>query len=73
MTSREWTELDHISRVAIDFMNGEHTEINVEVIVRDGNSQPLWITYKNSDDFEVLIPWVSIRQLVVLERRGETE
>lgn len=73
MTIREWTDLDHISRVAIDFMNGEHTEINVEVVVSDSNSQPLWITSKNEDDFEVIIPWVSIRQLVVLERRGETE
>lgn len=71
MTTREWTDLDNVSRVAIDFMNGEHTEFNIEVVVSDSNSQPLWLTYRDSDGLEVIVPWVSMRQLKVLERREE--
>lgn len=72
MTTQEWTDLDNVARVGIDFMNGEHMEIDIDVVVSDANSQPLWITYKNELGFETLIPWVSIRQVIVLERREET-
>jgi hypothetical protein len=69
MNERTWTPLDEIKRVAIDYMNGEHEEFDVEVIVVNSDNQPLWITTRSVSGIEVIIPWTAVRCMTVLEHK----
>lgn len=64
-----WTDLDNVIRVGVYFLNGDHCEFNVDAIVRNSYNQPLWLTYRDSNELEVIVPWVAIRSLSVLERK----
>lgn len=69
MTTQIWTQLDDISKVAVDYLNGDHEEFDVEVIVQTSECQPLWLTRRDAGGFEIIIPWTAIRSMTVLERK----
>lgn len=72
-SSQKWTPLDEIARVAVDYLNGDHDEFDIKVIVRTEDSWPLWLTHLDENGLEVMTPWTSIKDMTILERHIEKE
>lgn len=63
-----WTSLDDIERALITYLNGETKEVLVDVIVINPDGLPLWLTYLDEEDREVVVMFTVIQGLTIVSR-----
>ena len=65
---QRWTNLNDIARAGITYLDGHYSEVIVDSAIMNSNNQPLWFTIMD-EGFEVVVPWTSIRTMVILQRK----